>query len=74
MAGDRGRGHRRYRERRRLMPTPLGCAVWIIALLALVLILSVLFGGFQLGTKAGSLGRVRAATVTAAAQARLAQL
>jgi hypothetical protein len=48
MADHRGRG------RRRLMPTPLGCALWIIALLVLLIILSVLFGGFQLGTKAGS--------------------
>jgi len=47
MADHRGRGHRR------LMPTPLGCALWIIALLVLLIILSVLFGGFQLGTKAG---------------------
>jgi len=73
MADHPGRGHRRYRERRRLMPTPLGCAIWSIALLVLLVILSVLFGGFQLGTKAGASGPVRAVTVTAD-QARLAQL
>jgi hypothetical protein len=73
MADDRGSGHRRYRERRRLMPTPLGCAIWIIALLVLLVILSVLFGGFQLGTKAGGSAPVRPVTVTAD-QARLAQL
>jgi hypothetical protein len=43
----------RRRGRRWLMPTPLGCAIWIIALLVLLIVLSVLFGGFQLGTKAG---------------------
>jgi hypothetical protein len=65
MADDRGRGRRRYRERRRLMPTPLGCAIWIIALLVLLVILSVLFGGFQLGTRAGSPGPARSLTMTA---------
>jgi hypothetical protein len=72
MADHRGRG------RRRLTPTPIGCAIWIIALLVLLIILSVLFGGFQLGTKAGSIGRpstVPAATVlVAGSQPRLAQL
>jgi hypothetical protein len=53
MADHGGRGRRRYRERGRFMPSPLGCAIWIIALLVLLIVLSVLFGGFQLGTKAG---------------------
>ena len=31
-----------------------GCLVWILALIALLVILSLLFGGFRKGTKAGS--------------------
>jgi hypothetical protein len=79
MADDRGRGRRQYRDRRhyrdrrRLLPTPLGCAVGIIALLVLLVILSVLFGGFQLGTKAGGMGPMTGVPPTVS-QPRLAQL
>ncbi len=33
-----------------------GCLRWIVLLIAILVVLSVLFGGFQKGTKAGSLG------------------
>jgi hypothetical protein len=43
-----GRGERR-RPRSRLA----GCLIWILALVALLIILSLLFGGFHKGTKVG---------------------
>jgi len=73
MADDRGRGRRRSRDRRRLLPAPLGCVIWIVALLALLVIMSVLFGGFQVGTKAGGMGPVTSVSVTVS-QPRSAQL
>jgi ABC-type Fe3+ transport system permease subunit len=33
-----------------------GCLLWIVLLIVILIVLSVLFGGFQKGTKAGSLG------------------
>jgi hypothetical protein len=42
-----GRGERRPRSRL------AGCLVWILALIALLIILSLLFGGFHKGTKVG---------------------
>jgi uncharacterized membrane protein len=49
--GPRGRaGWRRpWRPRNRAV----GCLLWIVALLVLLLLLSVLFGGFQKGSKVG---------------------
>jgi hypothetical protein len=41
------------RESRRLFGSPAGCLIWLLALVVLLLLLSVLFGGFQKGTKAG---------------------
>ena len=41
-------GSRERRPRSRLV----GCLVWIIALIVLLIVLSLLFGGFQKGTKA----------------------
>jgi hypothetical protein len=38
---------------RRRMSRPVGCLVWLIALLVLLIVLSLLFGGFQRGTKVG---------------------
>jgi hypothetical protein len=39
-------------RRRRIRPA--GCLLWILGLLVALLVLSLLFGGFQKGTKAGS--------------------
>ena len=47
MGWDRSRGGRRRFGR------PVGCLLWLIALLALVIVLSALFGGFQKGTRTG---------------------
>ncbi len=42
----------RWRPRRRLT----GCLLWIVGLIVVLIILSLLFGGFQMGTKAGGAG------------------
>jgi hypothetical protein len=47
----RRRGRRPRQGRRRIRP--LGCLLWVLGLLILLLILSLLFGGFQKGTKVG---------------------
>jgi hypothetical protein len=46
---------------------PVGCLLWIVALLVLLLVMSLLFGGFQNGTKVGAGqpgGRSTAATAS----------
>jgi hypothetical protein len=55
-----------YGGRRRRWPRSRagGCLLWIVLLIVILIVLSVLFGGFQKGTKAGSLGS--APTVPAA--------
>ncbi len=53
----RRRARRPRPGRRRLRP--LGCLLWLLGLVILLLILSLLFGGFQTGTKVG-LGRALA--------------
>jgi hypothetical protein len=35
---------------------PVGCVVWILALVVILLLLSLIFGGFQKGTKVGASG------------------
>jgi hypothetical protein len=45
-------GWRRQHRRRRA----LGCALWVLTLAVVVLVLSLLFGGFQRGQKTGGLG------------------
>ena len=47
----RSRG-RSWRPRRRLT----GCLLWILGLIVALVILSLLFGGFQTGTKVGGAG------------------
>jgi hypothetical protein len=48
---------------RRRLSRPVGCLLWLVALLVLLLVLSLLFGGFQKGTKVGApqAGECRAA-------------
>jgi hypothetical protein len=43
-----GNGPRRPRNRR------TGCLLWILGLIIVLVVLSLLFGGFQKGTKAGA--------------------
>jgi len=47
-----------YGGRRRRWPRSRagGCLLWIVLLIVILIVLSVMFGGFQKGTKAGSLG------------------
>ena len=42
----------RWRPRRRLT----GCLLWIVGLIVVLIILSLMFGGFQMGTRAGGAG------------------
>jgi hypothetical protein len=46
-------GRRSWRPRRRLT----GCLLWILGLIVVLVILSLMFGGFQKGTKVGGAGR-----------------
>jgi hypothetical protein len=55
MAGNGGpRGRAGFRRPWRPRNRAVGCLLWIVALLIVLLLLSVLFGGFQKGTKADS--------------------
>jgi hypothetical protein len=45
----------RWRDRPRRFSRPVGCLFWVLAFLVLLLLLSLLFGGFQKGQKVGSL-------------------
>ena len=54
-------GFRRRRQRSRLT----GCVLWVVGLIIVLVILSVLFGGFDKGTKAGGTGPVRPVQVSA---------
>ncbi len=61
MAGNGGwRGGEGRRRRWRPRNRAVGCLLWIVALLVILLLLSVLFGGFQTGKKVGSVPRERA--------------
>lgn len=46
--GKQPRPARRWRPR-----GPAGCLLWVVILVLILLLLSVLFGGFQRGTKTG---------------------
>jgi hypothetical protein len=62
--GRRRRSGRRWRPRTRAG----GCLLWILVVIIVLIVLSLLFGGFQKGTKAGGLGappRVPAAAAPA---------
>ena len=48
------RWYRRRGERRR--PRLVGCLIWLIALVVVLIVLSLLFGGFTRGTKVSGLG------------------
>jgi hypothetical protein len=44
-----------WQWRRRRRSRTMGCALWLLTLLAVLLVLALLFGGFQRGTKTGGL-------------------
>jgi hypothetical protein len=59
--GEWSRGpRRRWRPRSRAG----GCLMWVVLLILILIVLSVLFGGFQKGTKTGSLSHSSAVTFT----------
>ena len=39
------------------MPRLVGCLIWFIALVVILIVLSLLFGGFTKGTKVSGLGQ-----------------
>jgi hypothetical protein len=47
-----GWGRRSYRENGRRRSRPVGCLLWLVALLVILIVAAVLFGGFQKGAKA----------------------
>jgi hypothetical protein len=56
--GPSGGPLRRWRTRRVRRVT--GCLLWLATILLVLLVLSILFGGFQRGSKVGGSGRVHA--------------
>ena len=54
-------GFRRERRRSRLT----GCVLWVLGLIIVLIILSVLFGGFDKGTSVGGTGPGRPVQVSA---------
>jgi hypothetical protein len=40
-----------YGRRERRHPRPIGCLLWLVALVVILIVLSLLFGGFTKGTK-----------------------
>jgi hypothetical protein len=51
-------------DRRRRFNRPIGCLIWLVALVVLIIVLSALFGGFQKGTKANGVSGSGASTVS----------
>ena len=47
----------------RRLSRPVGCLLWLIALILLLIVLASLFGGFQKGTKVSGASAVAAALV-----------
>ena len=56
-----------YRVRRRRWPRSraAGCLLWVALLIVLLIVLSLLFGSFQKGTRVNGLGPVRAPVAVA---------
>jgi hypothetical protein len=50
----------------RRLSRPLGCVLWLVLLVIVLIVLSVLFGGFRLGTRAEGHGH-RPPVISAAA-------
>jgi hypothetical protein len=60
VAGGLSRGPWNWQWRRRRRRRVTGCALWLVTLLLVLLVLSLLFGGFRKGTRSGSGPLVRA--------------
>jgi len=60
-------GWRRFpRENRRRMSRPVGCLLWLVVLLVVLVVAALWFGGFQTGTKATGWLQAPAPVTTAA--------
>jgi hypothetical protein len=62
----RWRGRQEQPGGRRRLGRPLGCLLWLVLLVVVLVMLSVLFGGFRLGTRAEGPGP-RSPLISAAA-------
>jgi hypothetical protein len=51
-----GRSRRRQRRGGRPRRRSTGCLLWIVGLIVVLVILSLMFGGFRMGTKVGGAG------------------
>jgi hypothetical protein len=40
----------------RRLSRPVGCLLWLVLLVVILVLLSLLFGGFRMGTRAGDTG------------------
>jgi ABC-type lipoprotein release transport system permease subunit len=56
-------GYGPRRRRRRPRSRAAGCLLWIVLLIVILIVLSVLFGGFQKGTKTNGLGPMAATSI-----------
>ena len=45
-----------YGRRERRRPRLVGCLIWLVALIVILIVLSLLFGGFTKGTKVSGAG------------------
>jgi hypothetical protein len=63
--GRRGRGRGGQRSRAR------GCLLWLLLVIVVLIVLSLMFGGFQKGTKSGSLGSFTPAVTSGSQQTTL---
>jgi hypothetical protein len=59
-------GWRRRQRSSRRMGRRMGCLLWLVTLLVVFVVLSLLFGGFQKGSKVGGSGPARPAVTRAA--------
>lgn len=62
MAGRNGRPYRGAERRR--MSRRVGCLVWLIVLIIVLIVASLMFGGFQKGTKVSGQSRLSVQPVT----------
>jgi len=61
-----GRRRERFNGRRwRPRSRAVGCLLWVVLLIVILVVLALMFGGFQKGTKADGPGPVRGPTAVA---------
>jgi hypothetical protein len=60
-----GGSERPHNDNRRRMSRPVGCLLWLVVLLVILIVAAVLFGGFQTGTKVNGAPRTAGLPVAA---------